>query len=411
MLYDCTNGVNGLLKGKIERIILFKGDIETTGYFSMQMEKTFQRKGYQTYFFDYQHVAESASGLLRFIRRGKTAVVTFNYHGICGKNEVVYDEELGEYIWDTFDLPCINIVVDHPFYYHRFFEWLPKNYLHISIDKNHERYMKEYFPQIKRGPFLPLAGTSLYEDGNYPKIKDRKMDLVFVGNYEPPENFNIYIERIDDEYTAFYMGVINELKEHPDRLLEDVMKKHILREIPEATFEEIRETMGNIIFLDMYIRFFFRGEVIRILAESGLCVHVFGSGWEKLMCTKKENIIIGGSLDSLGCLKKIAEAKISLNVMPWFKDGAHDRIFNTMLNGAVCVTDSSIYLDTILQDGDNVALYSLDSLEKLPEIIKGLLDDPMRMQKIADAGYQMAKNGHTWEHRAEEIMKILESID
>ena len=56
-------------------------------------------------------------------------------------------------------------------------------------------------------------------------------------------------------------------------------------------------------------------------------------------------------------------------------------------------------------------MYSLDSLEKLPEIIKGLLDDPMRMQRIADAGYQMAKNGHTWEHRAEEIMKILESID
>ena len=237
------------------------------------------------------------------------------------------------------------------------------------------------------------------------------MDLVFAGNYEPPENFNVYIERIDDEYTAFYMGVINELKEHPDRLLEDVMKKHILREIPEATFEEIRETLGNIIFLDMYIRFFFRGEVIRILAGAGLKVHVFGSGWEKLTCGKKENIIIGGSLDSLGCLKKIAEAKISLNVMPWFKDGAHDRIFNTMLNGAVCVTDSSIYLDTILKDGENAALYSLNSLESLPEIIKGLLDSPERMQRIADAGYQMARNGHTWEYRAEEIMKILESID
>ena len=97
--------------------------------------------------------------------------------------------------------------------------------------------------------------------------------------------------------------------------------------------------------------------------------------------------------------------------MPWFKDGAHDRIFNTMLNGAVCVTDSSIFLDTILQDGENAALYSLDSLGRLPEMIKGLLDDPMRMQRIADTGYQMAKNGHTWEHRAEEIMKILESID
>lgn len=75
------------------------------------------------------------------------------------------------------------------------------------------------------------------------------------------------------------------------------------------------------------------------------------------------------------------------------------------------MTDSSIYLDTILKDGENAALYSLNSLESLPEIIKGLLDSPERMQRIADAGYQMARNGHTWEYRAEEIMKILESID
>ena len=113
--------------------------------------------------------------------------------------KIVYDEEMGGYIWDTFDIPCINIVVDHPFYYHHFFECLPKRYIHVSIDRNHDRYMQEYFPDIRRGPFLPLGGTGLYEDGNYPKIADRPMDVVFVGNYEAPENFNVYIERIDDK--------------------------------------------------------------------------------------------------------------------------------------------------------------------------------------------------------------------
>lgn len=398
-------------KGSIRRIILFKGDIETTGYFSMQMEKTFLKEGFKTFFFDYEHVTGSVERLLRFIRRGETAVVTFNYHGICGENEVVYDKDKKEYLWDALNIPCINIVVDHPFYYHHFFKILPKNYIHISIDRNHERYMKEYFPMVKRGPFLPLAGTSLYEDGNYPPIKDRVMDIVFVGNYEPPENFDVYIQRIDEEYTAFYMGVINELKEHPDRLLEDVMKAHIIWEIPEVTYEELKETMGNIIFLDMYIRFFFRGEAVRILAEAGLKVHVFGSGWEQLSCSRKENIIIGGSLKSKECLEKIAQGKISLNVMPWFKDGAHDRIFNTMLNGAVCLTDSSVYLDSVLKDGRNAAVYSLSSIEKLPQIAKGLLSDPENMQKIADAGYKMSKKEHTWEDRTYEIIKVLNGLD
>lgn len=150
---------------------------------------------------------------------------------------------------------------------------------------------------------------------------------------------------------------------------------------------------------------------MRILAEAGIRVHVFGSGWEQLVCSAKENIIVGGSLDSLGCLEKISQGKISLNVMPWFKDGAHDRIFNSMLNGAVCVTNSSVYLDEILRDGENAAVYSLDELSRLPVIVRGLLDDPDKMPRIADSGYHMAKNGHTWADRSKEVIKILESID
>lgn len=397
--------------GKIERIIMFKGDIETTAYFSMQMEKTFLREGYETFFYDYQKEAESAQRLLRFIEKGRTAVVTFNYHGLCGESEMIYDGEKGEYIWDAFEIPCINIVVDHPFYYHHFFEKLPKRYLHISIDRNHERYMEEYFPNIKRGPFLPLAGTSLFPTGDYRRIKDRSMDIVFTGNYVPPENFNVYIERAGEEYTQFYMGILDELKANPDRLLEDVAKEHLLREIPEATHEEVRQTLGNMIFLDMYIRFYFRGEAVRILAEAGYPVHVFGNGWEELVCTKKENIHMGGSLDSLGCLQKIGDGKLSLNVMPWFKEGAHDRIFNSMLNGAVSLTDSSVYLDGYLKQKENAVIYSLKEIEKLPELADELLQNEEKMQEIADEGYKMAKKYHTWEQRVEEITKILRSLN
>lgn len=408
--YD-RNKCDGNEYDKIRRIIMFKGDIETTAYFSMQMEKTFLKEGYETFFYDYQKEAESVKKLLRFIEKGRTAVVTFNYHGLCGESEIIYDSEKGEYIWDAFDIPCINIVVDHPFYYHRFFEKLPAKYLHVSIDRNHEKYMKMYFPAVERGPFLPLAGTAIAPEGAYRPINERSMDIVFTGNYVPPENFNVYIERAGEEYTQFYMGILDELKVHPDKLLEDVAREHLLREIPEATHEEIRQTLGNMIFLDMYIRFYFRGEAVRLLAEAGFPVYVFGSGWEELRCAKKENIRIGGSLDSLGCLQKISDAKISLNVMPWFKDGAHDRIFNSMLNGAVSLTDSSVYLDGFLRQKENAAIYSLKELEKLPQLAEELLRDEGKMQKIADAGFEMAGKYHTWKQRAEEIVKILHMMN
>ena len=61
-----------------------------------------------------------------------------------------------------------------------------------------------------------------------------------------------------------------------------------------------------------------------------------------------------------------------------------------MLNGAVCLTDSSIYLDGILHDNVDCSLYSLKEIEKLPEIAGQLLMDPDRMQQIADEGYPHA---------------------
>lgn len=59
-----------------------------------------------------------------------------------------------------------------------------------------------------------------------------------------------------------------------------------------------------------------------------------------------------------------------MNVMPWFKDGAHDRVFNSMLNGAVCFTDWSRYLTENLRDGEDIFFYELDALECLPDMVQ-----------------------------------------
>lgn len=138
-------------------------------------------------------------------------------------------------------------------------------------------------------------------------------------------------------------------------------------------------------------------------------MHVFGDGWELLECRQTQNLMIMNSLDSVGCLKKLCQTKLSLNVMPWFKDGAHDRIFNTMLNGAVCLTDSSIYLNDILRDNVNSSIYELAQMDRLPEIASGLLSDSGLMQKIADGGYETAQAGHTWAHRAKILHELVEN--
>ncbi|MCH5253900.1 MAG: glycosyltransferase family 1 protein [Lachnospiraceae bacterium] len=390
----------------MKKIMLFEGDIETQGYFSLQLAEAFQKMGHETFVFDLSRPWNSTERFFRFFEQGNTVLVNFNFHGMSG--EEIFLDENDRTMWDALQIPSYNIVVDHPMYYHHFFGRLPRGYHHINIDRNHQKYMQRFFPQIPSETFLPLAGTEFNPNKSYVPVEYRRYDVTMVGNYTPPSQFEKYITRIDDEYTAFYYGMIDDLLAHPMRTVEEVAEEHIRREIPEVTEEEIKGVMSKLTFIDLYVRFKTRGEAVKALADAGIKVHTFGGGWDRLSCKRPENLISGSSLDSVGCLKKLSQSKISLNVMPWFRDGAHDRVFNTMLNGSLCLTDSSVYLDEILEDKVNCKIYSLTQMEDLPEMVYGLLANPPKLQEIIDNGYKMAKEAHTWEHRAAILHDMIE---
>lgn len=390
----------------MKKLLFFTGDIETQGYFSLQIAEAMRALGHETFIYDLSRPWESTEKFFRFFEEGNTALINFNFHGMSG--EQYFLDENDTMMWEALRIPSYNIVVDHPMYYHHFLEKVPANYHHISIDRNHETYMRRFFPEIHNGPFLPLAGTKLYPRKTNVPIVNRKYDVTMVGNYCKPSTFDKYITRIDDEYTAFYHRMIEDLLTHPDQTVEEVAEAHLRAELYEVPEEELKKAMAALTFIDLYVRYTFRGRAVQELVDAGIRVHVFGDGWELLECKHPENLMIMNNLNSEGCLKKLCQTKLSLNVMPWFKNGAHDRIFNSMLNGAVCLTDSSIYLDEILHDGKDCVLYSLAEMERLPEVAKELLADPDRMQAVADGGCELAQAGHTWAHRATTLHNLVE---
>ena len=92
--------------------------------------------------------------------------------------------------------------------------------------------------------------------------------------------------------------------------------------------------------------------------------------------------------------------------MPWFKDGAHDRVFNSILNGAVCVSDRSGYLCEELPEGYGVCYYDLNHPEEAVEKIRLLLSEDERRKQILEAGRTLTEKGHTWEQRAEQLLQM-----
>ena len=397
----------------IKRIVMMEGGVETLSYFSHQMAGEFQKLGYAVFFYDLKQEESSAGKLRKFIRPRETVLVTFNFQGL-EKEAGVYREGIG-YLWDTYHIPCYNIAADHPYFYDDRLKDLPEKYRHISIDRRQKAYFEEFYPEYVSRGFLPLAGTGLRQGEDEAKTGkagaqgDAEQaapcyDVILTGNYTKLSFFEPYINWINEEYAAFYRGIIDDLLEHPACTVEEVALALCEREMGKEPNDQLRIALHKMIFIDLYVRNYWRGKAVRTLVNAGIPVHVVGKGWEELEDVRHpECLKLHPQTDSVTCLEMLADAKVSLNVMPWFKDGAHDRVFNSILNGAVCLTDPSCYLEEELHEGEGVCYVALQDMDSLPEKVKDLLQNDSERNEIVRRGRAIVEQKHTWAQRAKTL--------
>lgn len=419
----------------MKRLLLFQPSVETLHFFSDRLAEEYVTMGYEVRLVRIHEPFFGTEKLIDFIVPHETLMITFNYHGI--QREAIFHTPEGELFWDKYDVTCINIIVDHPFYYYEELKYLPKRYLQICIDGDHAEYMKRFYPEIPLGETMPLAGCdyrasfgggaplSLKEDVIDPSlwipnltgetipflpVAERSTPVVFTGCFTQPDFFLPYMKRNGEEYDAFYHGILDDLLADPDQCIHTVYLRHLNRELPELSTEDLRNVMNKMIFLDLWIRFTFRGKAIQTLVDADIPVHCIGAGWETLPVKSKNRLTYTEYSDTQVCLKAISEAKVSLNVMPWFKQGAHDRIYSSMLNGTVCVTDKSNYLTEHFADGEMLRYYDLKHLSELPSVVTGLLDAPDTMQQIADRAQDYAREKLTWKQYAERLVPYFSKV-
>jgi len=382
-----------------QKLILAKGGTETLDFFSLQMAKEFQKLNYEIFFLDLNHIEESTASLYSSIGKSEAIFLCFNFTGLR-RYPALFDV-WGNYFWDAKDVACVNILVDHPYFYFELFPLSPTNFHVINIDRYHERYMHRFYPQIPTGPFMPSAGTSLYPSGDFPLFENRTLPIVFTGNYTPPSTFDSYFQRLGKEYEMFFHNILDDLLANPNQPDDIVIERHIREEIPESSDYDMHIAISNMIFIDSYIRFYFRGKVVQTILDADFPVHCVGAGWDLLPHSPSSRLTMESYCLSQQCLERQSNAWISLNVMPWFKSGAHDRIFNAMANGSLCLTDHSEYLDEIMQDQQQVLFYDLNHLSDIPTKIKGILSHPSHAEEIQQNAFSYTMKYHTWAHRAQ----------
>lgn len=291
------------------------------------------------------------------------------------------------------DIVYVTYLCDHPEVHRDRLRQLEKRKAIIfTCDAQHEAYIRKYYPGLTCVKFIPMSGS--YSQKQIP-YSERSRDVIFTGSYVKQTG-----EQIREQ--TFSKFVIDDLIEHPGQSLEECLK-HVLQVLrTEATEEEFQELVFESLWVSAYIRNYFRDKMIRSLVENDIKVHVYGNGWENFESAKKENLIIEKG-NSYVARKAVADAKISLNIMPWFKAGFQERIASAMLSGTVSVTDESLYVNQNFRDGEELVVYSLERLEELPGKIKYLLEHPGEAEQIAMNGKTRADSELTWQHRAFEM--------
>lgn len=378
------------------RYIFFRGLIDTLDLYIDEFVRIFIEDGAECLVINAAQIEDEMLRLKAFLICDVTAAISMNNIGM----HLEFEDE--QNIWDQFQVPFFNIMMDHPFHYKAALDTAPEQMILLCMDRNHIEYVKRFFPNIKKVYFFPHAGIERYQQI---PISERKIDVLYAGGLSryAAEGLIPDLGKIQ-EFDAFALvkKALEILIQRPELTTEYVIEM-CMKEI-NLIFNDKRlgEIITELRFLDSLAVSFYREQMIRTLAGLGITVTVFGSGWERCEW-ESTNVIYGGVLPPVQILELMNQSKIVLNTMTWFKRGAHDRVFNGMLAGAAVVSDQSEYLQEQFTNGEQLQMFSLREMEDMAEAVKTLLSDANCAQNMADCGYQQAKKQHMWKNRLQDI--------
>jgi len=380
-----------------QKIILFKGEAQygVTNRFIEDMENAYKKDGQRVITFDLRDSFESMKDQLieEMSKERPLFALGFNAVGqFYVKDQSVYD---------MVAFPHISWMVDHPVHHIDRIEipadqkyrelHVPDNFgLIATIDKGHKQFIDISFAQKYGCFFLPHGGCKARKVD----MKTRNLDLVFCGTGTGPESIRNTWKKMDPKVKELIETAV-EIDESGIELSSVELIAKVFTEHSESpNRKRFMLIMHNV---ERYRRAKERLQTLEALDHAGIKTTLFGRGWE---FAKFRNHEIKKELSFEDTLEVFQQSKLSLNASSFFKEGAHERIFSSMLNGAVCLTNGSKYLDGL--DGFYDVEEKYDHLDSLPEIVDNALDNT-ELQDKAIEGCSFVEKGHTFGHRAIEL--------
>lgn len=313
--------------------------------------------------------------------------------------------ENANYFLDEIAAPFYNIILDHPLYHHGSLKQTLSNFHVLCLDENHKSYIETYYPHISSVHVFTMTGEDILpSDDTYP---DKNIDLLFSGTYTDYRQVADSIRTCPDFLGNLTRKLIDILLED-NSFTQEAALKMLLPDLEEA--EIIQETfplhMQACFLCDSYLRAYKREQLLLSLAKENLPLTLCGNGWKNSPLADFSQIKFIHDTSFYDTFSLFRKTKITLNLLPEFKNGSHDRIYSAMLNHSLSLTDATPMLSKQFTDKKELCFYDAHNFKNITTQIQDLLSHPKQLEEISQTGYFKAKESHSWQARVESLLNM-----
>jgi len=310
----------------------------------------------------------------------------------------------GKYLYEDLDVLHISILTDAPYHPAVVGMGAPcKKHAICFIDRSHMPALEMRYPSKKFAEkiFMPLGGTS-----NAPAKEvfhwKRDKDVVFSAELRPLCARKWRRDLNDRHIVALLDETADYLEITPVTVIEGF--RFTLTSHGMYGEDYVRRMAPYFWYMLYHIKYWRRVKCLEFLVKNDIDVEVYGDGWEQVPFANR--LHLKGTIPYEGLLELYTRTKIMYQDAAEFNDGATERPFNAMLNGAVVVSEYSSYLAEEFENGKDLILYDWKNGEKQVRVICDLLADEPRRLEMAKNAYAKADRKHRWVNRAERILEL-----
>jgi len=274
----------------------------------------------------------------------------------------------------------------------------------ITIDRSDVRLVPQLYG-FDRISYQPHAAS----DTPTPVERDRPYEIVFIGKcYDDETISSSWKERYSHPLVTMAHHCLDSLAAHPEAPLFELFCKACAESdltLPLATYTQLLSEVECC---------FKARERVRLLQNLEVGhLHLFGpacggaKGWNHYLANRP-NTTFHPPLSIQETLQVMGQSKIVLNSSPAMREGLHERIVHGQIAGAVVATNSSCEVTRNFRPGQELITYESDDWGALNDAVERCLSQPALWKKIAFAGQMRAREEHTWDCRAKELLNFRE---